>query len=178
MSETEYERLKRRVQDQQKYQDQERVAVKKREQKPNLRMEEGTPDKLSLFDFWCDNCQEDFSAPCYKTRHRLYGDWIAVWRTICPFCENGCIRHITHKDEDVYYLKSEKIREQREKFAWDVLQPGDSGFRMAYGEPYEAFERKMAGREEDIIKTEREEGLRGKSLKTQDKLRKLRRGWI
>lgn len=171
-----YQRLKKRIEDQHKLLDQEREMKKKMEEKPNKRMEEDAPDRLPLFDFWCDTCQEDFSMPCYKSRHRLYGDTIVVWRATCPDCETDCIRHITHKDEDLYYDKSTKIRKQRNQYAWEALQPDQYGFRTHYGEPYKEFMRKCQDREKMIIEEERSEGLKGLSLERKQKLRKLYRG--
>ena len=165
-------RLAKRVEDVQELLDEERCRKKPN---PNELMEKDTPLQMSKFDFWCESCQEDFSAPCYKTKHRIYGDTIAVWRTSCPICEVACIRHITHMDEDQYYNRSAKIRVQRNQYAFEILQPGEYGFRMKYGEPYEAFERKMREREMDIITAELKEGLKGQSLKVKEQLRRLRR---
>lgn len=168
---SEYERQKNRVEGMQFYLEQERERKKK---KPNVKMEEATPDRLSRFDFWCRDCEEDFEAPCVKTKHRLEGDMIAVWRAMCPDCGTDCIRHITHKDEDMYYYRSTKIRHQRNEYAEDLLQAGEFGFKTRYGEPYEEFMRKMQGREEELIMEEKKIGLKGRSFSTQQKLRELR----
>lgn len=154
---TEEQRLVKRLADQQKLLDQER---KNKKPKLNERMEEDTPDRLDSYDFWCDNCQEDFTAPCYKTRHYLYGDVIAVWRATCPECGEQCIRHITHRDHDLYYQKSAKIRRQRNEYAWEMLQAGEYGFNTRYGNPYREYEEmkeKSAKKRADL---EREQGLK------------------
>ena len=170
MSKTDSNRLKRRLKDQHRLMDQERESKK---HSPNIRMEEETPDRLKAFDFWCVLCEEDFSAPCIKTKHRLYGDMIAIWRASCPYCEEDCIRHITHKDEDPYYQQSDKIRRQRNEYAWDMLSPDQPGFRTSYGEPYKDFIKKQQRLEEDIIKQARDQGLRGDSVETRTRLKKL-----
>lgn len=145
------------MEDQQKLQDQERRRKKK---SINELMEEDKPDHLDTYGFWCENCQEDFDAPCYKTRHRLYGDTIAVWRAQCPECEETAIRHITHKDEDQYYQRSAKIRAQRIQYAHEILQAGDYGFRTKWGQPYPEFEKMMRAKEEKKVKKQLDQGLK------------------
>ncbi len=166
----EWSKLERRVVDQQKHLDQERRSHKP---KPNELMEKETGEILASFDFWCDTCQEDFSAPCYKTKHRLYGDIIAVWRARCPDCNEEAIRHITHKDEDLYYNRSTKIRRQRNEYAWETLQADEHGFRTHYGDPFKEYNEEMQRKEKKIIDKERSIGLRGMSLDTQQRLRRL-----
>ena len=126
------------------------------------------PSKSAI---WCDNCQEDFTAPCYKTKHRLYGDVIAVWRAKCPICEADCIRHITHKDEDPYYNKSAVIRSQRNEYAWEILQAGEHGFRTHYGDPFKEYNEEMERKERQIVESERSIGLHGPSLATQQRMK-------
>ena len=170
----EYKRLKKWTEDHQKMLDQERERKKS---KPVQRMDEGQPNALDNYPFWCDTCQEDFSAPCYKTRHRIEGgEWISVYRAKCPNCETECIRHITHRDEDLYYNKSTKIRVQSREYRWETLQPHEHGFKTLYGEPYEEFERNMIKAEENIIKEERNQGFRGRSLLTKEKIANLNHG--
>ena len=166
----EYDRLKNRVKGHQQMMAQDREM---RKEKPNAKMEAETGDFLPSFDFWCDSCQEDFSAPCYKTKHRFYGDTIAVWRTRCPFCDTDCIRNITHKDEDMYYEKSMRIRRDRNKYAWEMLQEGEYGFRTHYGSPKGTFEDGMRKKEERILKEERDAGLKGMSIETKERIRSL-----
>lgn len=168
----EQERLTQRVKDLQRLQDQDR---ERRKVKPNIRMDEDLPDRLPAYDFWCDNCQEDFTVPCYKTRHRLYGYSVAIYRGKCPICEEESTRNVTHRDEDNYYNKSTKIRHQRNKYAWHTLQADQTGFRTHYGIPFNEFEEKMKDKEERLIKIERDKGIRGTSLEVQQRLRKLYR---
>ena|SRR3990167_4405641 len=163
----EYERLKQRVEDQQKLQEQEKERQKK---KPNVLMEEETGKMIGSFDFWCDDCQEDFSSWAYKTSHRLYGDRVAVWRTQCPICEEECIRLITHKDEDPYYYKSSKIRRQRNEYSTDLLQAEEYGFKSYYGNVDEEKIKKLEMQEQRFLEDEWDIGLKGKSFKTKQAL--------
>ena len=153
----EIDRLKKRVEDQQELLRQDRQRKKK---KPNERMDEQKPDHLDTYPFWCDSCQEDFKSPCYKTKHRLFGDIIAVYRAKCPICEEDCIRHVTHKDEDPYYQRSTKIRRQRNQYAFEMLQPKDFGFKTHYGDPYPGFTGLMQEKEERMIKEQLDQGLK------------------
>lgn len=163
---TEQQRLEKRIKDLQRLHDQDRERKK---QKPIERMDDDKPDTLSKYDFWCDNCQEDFQAPCYKTRHRICGERIAVYRAKCSNCETDTIRHITHRDEDKYYQKSDKIRRNRNQYAWETLQAQDTGFRTCYGNPYAEFDKEMIEKEQMIFKEEREKGFKGLSLKAKEK---------
>ena len=165
----EYQRLKKRIQDQQRLMDEERERKKPR---PNILMEQQALDRLKSYDFWCNDCQEDFKAPCYKTRHRIHGDTIAIYRTKCPNCDNECIRYITHKDEDLYYQKSAKIRSQRNQYTLDLLQANQYGFKTHYGDPEEEYIKKLQEKERIII--EGQTGLRGLSLEQQERLERLR----
>ena len=69
--------MKQRLQDQLDQQDAEHQAHRP---KPNEKMEKETPDTLDKFPFWCTQCREDLDLPCYKTKHRFYGDHIYVWQ--------------------------------------------------------------------------------------------------
>lgn len=166
----EKERLKKRIEDQQHLQDQERERKKP---KANEKMDADAPDRVESYDFWCDVCQEDFSASCYKSRHRVEGNTISIYRTTCSGCDTDCIRHITHKDQDLYYYKSAKIRKQRNKYANDVLQDDDYGFNTRYGNPYTEFNKKMIEKEQRILKEEKDKGFSGQSLKSKERLRRL-----
>lgn len=132
----EIEQLKQRVKERQAELEQERQRHKKT---PNQLMEEEAQDLPEMFDFWCDSCQEDFEAERHKTKYTLYGEPVAVWRAKCPNCDTEAIRHITHRDEDTYYYKSDKINRQRNQYAMETLQIYDYGFRTMYKEAYEKF---------------------------------------
>src|SRR3990167_10059863 len=92
----------------QEAQERERELHKKR---PNERMVENTPDTISSYDFWCDDCEMDWSGAASKTVHRLYGDAVVTFRAKHE-CGNECVRLVSHRDHDPYYQKSEKIRIQ------------------------------------------------------------------
>ncbi len=141
--------------------------------KANEVMAEDTPDFISQYDFWCDECEEDFTASAFKSVSRLFGDPIVAYRTKCPDCDNPCYRLISHKDHDHYYDKSLKVRINRNKYVVDVLQHEDYGFQTHYGNPFKEFEADMKKREEQIIQEEHERGFRGLSLHSQQELSRL-----
>jgi len=125
----------------------------------NYQMAAEAQDELDSYPFWCEKCREDFDAPCCKEWHRLYGDSIAVYRAIHE-CGQEAIRHITHRDHDPYYYLSERVLEDRMRYATDVLQPDDYGFRLNYGEPYKEYDDRLMKREEKRIKKERDKGFK------------------
>jgi len=166
----EYDRLTKFTED---HWDAMQADRKAKRAKPNENMESGTADRLLSYDFWCLDCQEDFAAPCYKSKHRLWGDVIAVYRANCPDCGKDCLRHITHRDSDPYYEQSRKIRIMRAQYAWETLQANEYGFRTCYGNPWKKHEEELMAREERIMQADFQLGLKSKSRATSGKLKLL-----
>lgn len=165
MNET--ERLRQRTKE---YQEDLRKDRERRKPSPNQRMDEDIPQFLPSYDFWCEICQEDFTAPARKSSYRFEGNIISTIRGRCPECETIAIRYATHRDQDPYYAKSLKIRRQRNQYALEMLQAEQYGFRTQYGEPYEEFNRKMAAKDEIRFGKKRETGLKGLSLEEKEVL--------
>ena len=132
--------------------------------KPNERMDEDIPEFIASYDFWCDVCQEDFTAPARKSGYTLDGNKISTIRGRCPHCETTAIRNATHRDRDRYYHKSLKIRKQRNEYALDLLQAGQFGFKTHYGAPYKEFTEKLIIEDENKFNKRRATGLKGLSL--------------
>jgi len=124
----EYGILKNRVKDVQGQLD---IEKERKKPNPNERMVENTPDIVDTYDFWCDECEKDFSSRAYKTVHRLYGDAIVSYRARCE-CGNECQRLVSHRDHDPYYARSEKVRRSRGEFSQDMLQPDQYGFNTLW----------------------------------------------
>ena len=142
---------------------------------PNERMVQEAMDEISSYAFWCDNCQEDFNSPAYKTVHRLFGDPVVCYRTHHEECGEECIRLITHRDHDPYYYLSERINLQRNEYTSDLLQAEQYGFQTHYGDPFLEHERELKLKEERIIMGYKEKGLAGGSLGEQERLRRMRK---
>lgn len=140
---------------------------------PVQRMIEGMPDTVDKYDFWCEECQIDFTSPAYKVSYRVFGEPIASYRSQCPKCDEDCIRLISHRDNDVYYALSDKVRIQRKQYRADILQAEDYGFRSRYGEPFVEHIKRIQEAEEKIIQEERMKGYSGFSLEAKEKLAKL-----
>lgn len=168
----EVERLKQRTKD---FQEDLRKDRDRKKPKPNENMDKDIPDRMESFDFWCDNCQEDFQSPARKTRYRLERDIIATLRGECPECGETAIRYATHRDQDPYYQKSLKIRRQRNKYRIETLQAKEYGFKTYYGDPDKEFNQMMANQEEMIFRMDFETGLKGQSLKAKRKLDEIHR---
>src|SRR3990167_9425573 len=124
--------------------DHQKALKDERERKkptPNERMAENAKDYVSSYDFWCENCQEDFTNEAYKSVHRLFGDAIATYWTEHEKCGNESVRLITHRDHDSFYYQSDKIHAQRGEYAADVLQAGQYGFQKHSGKVFEQFDK-------------------------------------
>lgn len=87
--------------------------------------------------FWCNDCKLDFEKQAYKVVINTYK--IGKYETRCPQCNSICRRVIGY-DWD-YFQDSQFIKEQRLKYAKDMLQPGDEGFDLLYGAKYRAMQK-------------------------------------
>lgn len=96
--------------------------------------------KRMMMDFWCDDCQKDFTAIGFKETRELPGEYPIAWWT--GFCPKGhkTLRRITHKGTDPYYYKSFNLRRQRELMADDLLTPDDPRFKYKYPAQWKAMQ--------------------------------------
>lgn len=141
--------------------------------KPNENMDDDVPERLAFYDFWCDDCEMDFTVPAYKTSSFLDGHKISTIRGRCPECGQEAVRYATHRDQDKYYQKSRKIMIARNAYRLEMLQGQEYGFRTMYGNPDKDFIEKKMKEEQEIIEQERGIGLRGAGLETKEKLSRL-----
>lgn len=92
------------------------------------------PQFLENCEFWCDECNKDFTAwgfKCVETDWS-YPTWrIAYYKGKCPKGHKA-IRRITDKPLDPYFIKSLMLKKQRVDYKKDLLQEGDVGFKMLY----------------------------------------------
>ncbi len=98
---------------------------------------EDTINKAQLFvmtDFWCDKCKQDFKSQSIK---EIEQDWYSGQRNAFyrSKCDKGhwCIRLITDKLKDGFWMKSTAIAKDRGKHFADLLQPGETNYNMLYG---------------------------------------------
>lgn len=131
---------------------QKRLAEERERNKPSIneRMIEEGKSFIDSYDFWCDVCEEDFTASASRHVHRLYGEPMVTYRAHHE-CGEECVRLITHRDADPYYDLSEKIHEQRNEYTADLLRHEDYGFKTLYGEPFEDYNKRLKKREERKI---------------------------
>lgn len=95
---------------------------------------------LTLTDFFCEECQEDFKDFALK---QVEVDWsnstqhIAFYRTRC---DNGhyCIRYITDRHMDPFFQRSKEMAHQRATHAEDIIQPHETGFNLLYGRKHKS----------------------------------------
>lgn len=86
-----------------------------------------------IIDYWCSDCAKDFRAISIK---QVQKDWnidqnIAFYKTKCD-CGKWCIRHITDKHKDSYFIKSRMLAKDRGVHHVDTLQPWQTGFNTLY----------------------------------------------
>lgn len=90
---------------------------------------------IVLTDFYCDKCGKDFKAQAIK---QVEVDWtnltqkVAYYKTKC-FQGHWCIRLITDKNKDAFWQKSKQVAIDRGKGFNDMIQPGETNFKLLYG---------------------------------------------
>lgn len=89
--------------------------------------------QLIRMSFWCESCEADFNAKAYKVVRLHRGKLpIAWWVGFCP-ARHKCIRRITDKVNDKYYLRSFIVKRDRARYADDLLTPEHHRFWLLYG---------------------------------------------
>ena len=90
---------------------------------------------LTLTDFYCSKCQKDFKSQAIK---QVEQDWtnttqsIAFYKTKC-FKSHWCIRLITDKYKDGFFVRSKLLAKDRGLYYNDIVQPYESGYKLLYG---------------------------------------------
>lgn len=83
--------------------------------------------------FWCNTCKADFTARGHKVVRKLPRSLPIAWHVAyCP-ARHKCIKRITEKPNDPYYLLSYAIRRDRARYRDEMLTPDDPRFWMLYG---------------------------------------------
>ena len=106
-------------------------------------------DKLVKTTGWCRTCEADssFVGTLITNQYGLdssgkpymtseWGNQKArgIWVGRCSGCGSQVHRMGTHKSWDDYYRRSNNLRADRIRYAQDILQPSDEGYKMIYGD--------------------------------------------
>lgn len=88
-------------------------------------------------DFWCPKCKIDFKSMSIK---EVEIDWSCPTQYIAFYkskCDKGhwCIRLITDRQKDGYFIRSRLMAIDRGKHILDVVQPYETGYNLLYGKP-------------------------------------------
>lgn len=87
-------------------------------------------------DFFCRHCQDDFTC---QSVLQIEVDWsnsaqrIAFYKAKHKKCGNWCIRLVTDRQRDGYWIRSRRVRADQGKHHNDLLQPFETGFNLLYG---------------------------------------------
>lgn len=90
---------------------------------------------VTLTDFWCDTCKKDFKSQAIR---QVELDWsntsqrVAFYKTKC-FKGHWCIRLITDKHKDGFFVKSRFMSLDRGNHFDDTVQPNETNFNLLYG---------------------------------------------
>lgn len=123
----------------------ERQADRRAKSDERLAIIKSALSEVPNMDFWCKDCQRDFTSRGYK-RVITYAAPIAFYEGKCPK-RHWCRRRITDKATDPYYRQSQQVKTLKAKYRKDFLQPGEVGFKTYYGDPDQKFYRELEAQE-------------------------------
>lgn len=128
-------RLKKRIESNRE----ERAAYQRMYDKLQERTREIVDAAQKLrYPFWCEECKADFMAIAYKVIRKRPGKLPIAWYVaFCP-ARHKCIRRITEKPNDPYFIKSFIVRRDRARHRDDLLTPADNRFWLLYGHKHHA----------------------------------------
>lgn len=125
------EAQEKRSDERQYFRDKERNREERQKQIDNAKMVVAT-------DFHCWRCSQDFKQNAVLNVELDWSNptqYIAFYKGKHRKCGNWCIRLVTDKHQDGFWMRSKAVkREQGEHFA-DLLQPYETGFNLLYGKP-------------------------------------------
>ena len=122
------ESQERKTKDRVIYQNREKVNAEREEEiikaKPH-----------DIIEFFCDWCDEDFANIAIK---HVETDWSNPTQRVAYFkskhdCGNWCIRHITDRNADPYWMESRQVAQDRGKHHNELIQPFETGYELLYG---------------------------------------------
>lgn len=90
---------------------------------------------VCVTDFWCNDCKKDFKSMSIK---EIEIDWSCPSQRIAFYrskCDKGhwCIRLITDRHKDGFWMRSRKMSLDRGKHFADIIQPWETNFNLLYG---------------------------------------------
>lgn len=91
--------------------------------------------QVCVTDFWCDKCKQDFKS---QTIREVETDWSNTDQRIAFYrskCDKGhwCIRLITDRHRDGFFVKSKLIALDRGNHFADIIQPFETNYNLLYG---------------------------------------------
>lgn len=101
----------------------------------------------NLVSFYCNNCDLDQNLHAIKQENR----WVSWYVAFCFECGKELIRKISDPGSDPYYGKSIKLKKEREVYKRDLIQPGESGFKIYYKKQSDDLEKEAETREKKSL---------------------------
>lgn len=85
------------------------------------------------YPFWCSTCEADFFGIAHKVIRKRPGILPIGWYVAyCPQ-HHKCLRRITDRNNDPYFVKSLSVKRDRARYRDDLLTPDDNRFWLLYG---------------------------------------------
>jgi hypothetical protein len=104
------------------------------ELRESIKKERDVDEDIPPNIFYCSKCEEDYYP------RRVYKREVQDWNTKGIFrywtsnhCDTWNTRLITDKVKDKFFINSPSVQRERRLRKLDMLQPGETGFNMLYG---------------------------------------------
>ncbi len=97
-----------------------------------------------IITFWCQHCKQDWKIIARRRwKNSVFG---VVWSAKCGECGREMVRPIGNSMFDPYFRLSKKVKGERRKYEFDLIQMNDPRFDLLY--PQHKLERERKEREE------------------------------
>ncbi len=100
-----------------------------------------------MMDFYCSTCEKDFGGLGFKqVCIPKVSVWFAWYETPCPE-GHICLRYITDKIADPYFVQSPFVRAQQVEFEDSMVGPDNPRFKVLYPEAWKKIQSQKFERE-------------------------------
>lgn len=130
--------------------------------------------------FYCNKCGKDSDIEeghgRGKCRFARLSTGEVYLRAACPACKAKVVRYVTERARDPYFLRSKKLRRQRQELRRDLIQPGQPGFQTLYPAQWRQIEEataKVEAREKAKKQADLEFYKRWRHTKEEESMRRI-----
>ena len=83
-----------------------------------------------IITFWCRRCRQDWKLLAERRwKNSIFGE---IWSAKCGECGTEMVRLIDDAMNDPYFRLSKKVKGERRKYEFDLIQMDDPRFDLLY----------------------------------------------